>query len=144
MNTQLLLPLAVLSIVGLISFFVERAAVDRELKLAMAEKNEYNEVLKLLRREIRDIGLGGGVVFVPFIILTLIGSVPKWVVMGAWVFVATSIIRLPLVHFSRGRGAEANKNSTILFLPFAPIVAVSVPLIVIIYAYTLFETVRSL
>lgn len=144
MDFRLLLPLAVLSIVGFISFFVERSAVEREVKLAAAAEDKLDATLRLLNRDVRDVSIGGGQVFIPFVILTLLGSVPNWVIWGAWLFVFCTIVRIPLVHFSRGRDAGNSKKATILFFPVLPIVLLSVPLIIVLYIYTLVAVVQAL
>ena len=143
-DITLLLPLAVLSVVSLVSFFVERFAITREIKMVAAEEDKLEATLKLLRRDIGEVSLGAGSVFIPIIILTLLGSIPNWVLWGAWLFVFIATIRLPLVHFSRGRGADTSKRVMKSFLPLAPLIMLSFPLMLVLYGYTLYAVVEAL
>jgi len=144
MDFRLLFPLAALSIVGFISFFVERAAIDREIKMAVEKDDELQATLRLLRRDIREVSLGGSHLFIPYFILTLLGAVPNWIVLGSWLMVALAIIRLPLVHFTRGREAAIQDKARKSFFPFVPFFFVSLTFIVSLYIYTLVATVKAL
>ena len=144
MDFQLLLPLAVLSVVSFVSFFVERLALDREIKIASDKEDKFEATLRLLRRDIGEVSLGAGHVFIPILILSILGSVPKWVVIGTWFFVFNAIVRLPLVHFSRGRDKVRSEKVTKSFLPLVPIIMLSIPLIIMLYGYTLYAVVRAL
>ena len=144
MDFQLLLPLAVLSVVSFVSFFVESFGAQREIEIASEKEDKLGATLNLLRRDIGEMSLGAGNVFVPFVILTLLGDVPKWIVFGAWFFVLTAIIRLPLVHFTRGREANLREKSMKSFMPLVPVMMLNIPLIIILYSYTIYAVVRAL
>ncbi len=144
MDYRLLVPLAVLSVISFISFFIENFALQREIEIASEKEDKLEATLRLLRRDIGEVSIGAAHVFVPFIILTLLGAVPNWVVWGAWLFVLTATVRLPLVHFSRGRGDSAKDKATKLFLPFVPFLMLSIPLVVALYVYTLHSVVIAL
>ena len=136
MDYRLLLPIAVLSIVNIISFFIELSAKNREIEMALASDDRLDATLGLLKRDAAEVSLGGANVFIPFVILTFLGSFPNWVVYGAWFFVFTSIIRIPLVHFTRGRDVSTSKIIKKRFMPFVPMLMLAVPLIILLYGYT--------
>ena len=125
MSTQLLLPLAVLSLIALVDFFVTLAAEDREYRIAAEADDRTEAILDLLSHRTKNKNPGAAAIVVPGIILTLLGNTPSWVVVLFWLLTASALYRVYLVHHRRGRRSEFNKLSTLDAL-FASILMIAV------------------